>query len=395
LSRLTLKRVAIAFPAASVFLAEVLRGIAGYAREHGHWIFVGSPEPDSLNVSVENFRGWHGDGIIASVITPREARCARRLDAVVVNISGALEDAGLPRVRSDYAACGVLAAEHLLERGFTRFAMYGLQKIWFAQEMRRGFVERLRRDGFDCAVLEVPSILVSRRPWRPSGLELEDWLKTLRPPVGLFACSDTRARMVAEACERLGLRVPEDVAIAGINDDELVCKFCNPPLTSIARKGERVGWEAAAMLDRLMAGKPLHVQDVAVPPEGVVPRASTEVNVIPDPIVAAAARHIQELATQPVDINHIMAAVPRSRRWLEQRFRECLHMSPHAFLCRTRVQMAQKLLTNPGKPLLKQVALRCGFHDARRLRIVFERFVGLPPVEFRRRHLPGLKAPSP
>ena len=395
MSRPTRRRVALAFPATVPHFARTIKGIVEYARGHGRWVFVGSPEHDSRTMSVEELRGWDGDGVIALVNTRQEARVAQRLGMPVVNLSGALEHAGLPRVRSDYEACGRLAAEHLLERGFRRFAYFGLCGIWYAQCFGRGFISRLEQDGRPCAVLEVPSNIGSRRPWYQGSKELEDWLKKLRPPVGLLACHDPRARMVAEACERLGLRVPHDVAIVGINNDELTCEFCSPPLTSIARHGERIGVEAAAMLDRLMEGKPLPVMDVLIPPEGVVPRASTAVDVIEDPVVAAAVHYIREHAGTPIDVHDIVEVVPRSRRWLEQRFRDCLGVSPYEYLCRVRVQRAQTLLTDPRKPLLKEVALRCGFREVRRLRITFQRCLGLTPAASRRQHAPtGLPAPG-
>jgi LacI family transcriptional regulator len=367
-------------------MVKCLHGIAAYARQRARWVVEGSPEHDYRSIAVEDLRQWQGDGVLAFVTNPRQARIARGLSIPVVNLSGALEDPGLPRVRSDFLACGRLAAEHLLERGFRRFAYYGLKRIWFSRMFLRGFRERLGPD-VECSYFESPSNIDSRRPFFHAAEDLEAWLRTLRPPVGLLTSHDPRARMAAAACERLGLRVPGDVAILGVNNDELICETCDPPLTSVARNPERIGWEAAEMLDRLMTGKRLPAREVEVPPEGVVARASTDVNVIGDPVVSAAARLIQERAGQPLDIRHIVNGLPRSRRWLEQRFRDCLGMSPHEYLCRTRVKMAEALLAQPAKPLYKQVALQCGFHDARRLRIVFQRYVGMTPAEYRRHHL--------
>jgi LacI family transcriptional regulator len=140
------------------------------------------------------------------------------------------------------------------------------------------------------------------------------------------------------------------------------------------------------MLDCLMEGKPLKTADVLVPPEGVVQRASTAIDAIEDPVVAAAVHYIREHAGEPIDVHDVVRVVPRSRRWLEQGFRDCLGVSPHEYLCRTRLQRAQALLTDPRKWSLKEVAAKCGFHESRRLRIAFQRYLGLTPAAYRRQH---------
>jgi len=202
----------------------------------------------------------------AEVTTKAEVRAAGALTVPVVNISGALRDPGLPRVMVDHLELGRMAAEHLLERGFRRFGYYGLHKVWYSELRGRGFTERVILAGAECRELETISSIGRRRPWHGWLDELTGWLKELAPPVGLFAVHDYRARMVVDACYRAGLRVPDDVAVIGVNNDEITCEFCEPPLSSVSRNGRQVGCQAAALLDRLMSGRRPPRQEMLVVP---------------------------------------------------------------------------------------------------------------------------------
>jgi len=376
------KEIALAFPAVVPHLGHVLRGIADYAQRHARWTFVVSPETFILRL--RSLQGWGGDGIIALINTKPEAQAARQLDVPVVNLSGALREAGLPRVMVDHEAVGRLAAEHLLACGFRRFAYYGVRDLWYARQRRAGFARRLERDGRQCSVYEVPSSITDRQPWHHGQQQLAGWLKTLSPPVGLMACTDQRAQMVAEACRQLGLDVPGDVALIGVDNDEITCRFCVPPLSSISRNSRTVGYEAAALLDRLMSGKRPPAGDILIPPEGVVKRRSTDVVAIDDPHVAAAVRFIREHVGQCFGVDQVAAVLPVSRRYLEHRFRRHLGCTPHQYICGVRVERAKQLLRGAEKMRLKHIAAACGFNDPTRLRLVFRRVTGVTPQQYRR-----------
>jgi len=375
------RRIALAFPTGVAHLERTLHGIHEYATEHGGWSLVISPEAHFLPVS--SLQGWDGDGVIAMINTPDDARIARSLGVPVVNISGALEDAGLPRVRVDYRAAGQLAAEHLLDGGFRRFAYYGLQGFWYARLFGEGFAERVGEYGAKCVVHESPPSIGAAKPWQQGQAELEAWLSTLQTPVGLAASHDNRARMVIDACHRLQLQVPEDVAVIGLNNDTLTCEYCNPPLSSVARNAQQVGYQVAALLDRLIQGEQPPPRDILIEPVGVVRRASTNVLAVEDPQLAKAVRFIQENVGQPFGVQAVLEHSNVSRRWLEYAFQKWLRRTPHAFICETRVAHAQKLLASSDELSYSEIARACGFSSNKRLNVVFRRITGVAPREFR------------
>lgn len=391
--RTTLKRIALALPLGVPHLEEVVHGIRSFGQQQAAWDFVTSPETHSI--PVRSLTGWDGDGVIGMVSAPADLAVVRSLRCPVVNLSGAIEDSRLPRVRVDYERAGELAAEHLLHRGFERFAFYGLKQTFFALACLKGFRDRVERHGAQCRVYEDAATFGAAHPWQHDREALRQWLKSLEVPVGLMASHDPRAVMVVQACRRIGLRVPEDVAVIGFNNDIQSCEFCDPPLTSIARPGEKIGYEAAALLDRLMRGQAPPDFEVLFPPEGVVERASTNTVAVGDNEVLSAAVHfIHQNMSQSIGVEDILKHVDVSRRSLEMAFKKKLHTSPHVYISQARVKKAKGLLAEPRKLRFKQVALDCGFSSTRQLSMIFERYVGVSVREYASRYHGGRTATS-
>jgi len=377
-----IRQVAVLFPLARAHLTRLLRGITDYAGQHADWTFHVSPEQP--NASIRVLSGWRGDGALAMVNRAADAKVARGLDMPVVNLSAALREAGLPRVTVDHCAVGRLAAEHLLERGFRRFGYYGLRRVWYAQQRGRGFISALAERGFACAKMQDNSSLTTGRAWRDSHDLLRNWLRTLEPPVGVLAAHDYRAAMVIDACRELGLRVPDDVAVLGVNNETVICEFCGVPISSVSRNDHKVGYEAAALLDRLMQGRSAPVDEILVPPDEVVLRRSSDVMAVDDPAVETAAKYIRERLAEDIDIDQLARLVSLSRRWLQHRFKKCLGMTLHEFICRERVERAKQLLISQRKTRLGQIAQACGFSETRQMRKAFERIEGATPTQLRR-----------
>jgi len=375
------KRIALALPLGVPHLEEVVHGIRLYGQEQMNWDFVTNPETHSIPVA--SLTGWDGDGVIGMVSAAEDLRVVRRLRCPVVNLSGALADPGLPRVRVDYEQAGRMAAEHFLDRGFERFAYYGLRGIFYANACLKGFRGRIEEHGGRCAVYEDESTIGVARPWKHDHDALAKWLKSLERPVALMASHDPRAVMVVQTCRRIGLRVPEDVAVIGLNNDIQSCEFCDPRLSSVARPGEKIGFEAAALLDRLMRGKPAPDGDILFPPEGVVERASTNVLAVEDNAsLAEALRFIHQNLARPIGVEDIRRHASVSRRWLEMAFKKKLRTTPHVYISQARVKKAKGLLAEVRKLRFKQVALDCGFGSTRQLNVIFQRFTGLSLREY-------------
>ena len=374
------KRVALLFAVSRQHEGQVLRGITDYASEHGKWTFDRNPE--NFAASISSLIGWSGDGIVAPLRTRREVDIAGTFGVPVVNTSGAIRQSGFPCVMVDQEEVGRLAAEHLLERGFKRFGFFGQKGAWYSKQRQAGFARRIEEAGGTYAVLEGP-FSFKKEYWIGWENQLQPWLESLKPPVGVMAVHDFRARMVLDACLRIGLDVPRDIAIVGVDNDEVACEFSDIPISSVARDSWREGYEAAALLDRLMQGKKT-ASCVLVPANGVVARHSTEVDMIENPTMAEAVRFIKDNLDKNFGVETLAAHLEVSPRYLYYQFQQCLKCTPHEYISRARVTLAKKLLVDPKRLQLQEISRACGFSEPRRFRVVFRRLTGVSPSEYRR-----------
>jgi LacI family transcriptional regulator len=248
---------------------------------------------------------------------------------------------------------------------------------------RDAFLATIAREGHSGEVFEVP--WRGRHP-RPGEDDLERtgrWLGSLRRPVGVLACNDLRGLHVLEACEHRGLRVPDEVAVVGVDDDALLCELSDPPLSSVISNPERIGYEAAALLDRLMAGEGAPFEEMLVPPLGVTTRLSTDVLAIDDERVVAAVRYIRANACHGISVGDVIDHVAMSRTTLDRRFLRYLGRSPQAEIRAAQLGRARELLAETDHPI-HRIAELVGFKHTEYFHYAFRREYGRTPGRFRR-----------
>lgn len=359
---------------------QVLAGVGKYAQQQGQW-----------TVGVLDARDWTSatalpavGGIVAQV-NGEAMRAALRGLGAVVDVGDSGDDRGFAVVRSDHREIGRLGAEHFLERGFQHLGYLGRQECWYAHERHQGYAARASEAGV--AVVEY-----WLKDWRSRPAQVaaaQAWLGALRAPCGLMACDDSCAHIAAALARKAGKACPEEVAILGVDNDELICELERVPLSSVALAGERAGYEAAALLDQLMQGGRRPEGPVIVAPVGVVTRRSTDVRAVEDELVWRAMQYIRLHATDRVKTPHLLTHLGVSRRQLEQRFRAVMGRTPAAELRRQRVEKAKQLLASTDMAM-GAMAVACGFGDGARLAKVFRREVGMTPMEYRRRTRVGV-----
>ena len=362
-----------------------LLGIAKYSRLHGDWEFFGGPNTEKLAISPMPV--GQPDGIIAQVTEPTMAEQLQKLDASVVNISGVLEHPPFPTVRVDDHAVGRLAAQHLLQRGFTRFLVVHAAGKAFSRRRLEGFQHAVRdarpdaRPDAECRVHNIDYSNHVHPIEYQRGVRRD--LEGVGLPLAVFAVTDHLAYLAMSACRDADLRVPHDVAIIGVDNDPLTCELASPPLSSVDINTERVGYQAAEMLDSLMDGRTPPKAPVLVMPIGVVTRRSTDVLAIDDPLVSNALEYIHQHATDGIQVPGVAGDLDVSRRTLERRFRKALNCTPAEEIRRTRTAQAIRLLRETDLPIA-EIATRCGFRYAQHLAPVIQDATGLTPTDFRR-----------
>lgn len=379
-------KVALLVETSRGFGREFLLGIARYSRLHGPWSF--HITPGDYKQVVPKMKQWGGTGIIARIADQRIAQAV--IQANVPTIALGLTDDQLrsdnplsrfSEISSDPAEVSRLAAEHLLERRLARFAYVGSEDRGWSGRRERAFREYLAVRGHTPYVYPSPKRLQDRI-WEREQPLLARWISRLPMPIGLFACDDDRGREVLEACKLAGLNVPEDVAVVGVDNDEVFCELADPPMSSIALNAETAGYRAAALLDAMMQGRVRKRHKIVVEAIGVVTRRSTEIVAVEDEDVASALQFIRRQQGRNISVDRVADEVALSRRSLEKRFRDTIGRTVLEEIQLTRLERAKRLLLETTYPISK-VAEIAGFGSAGYFIQFFQKHVGKTPRKYR------------
>jgi LacI family transcriptional regulator len=379
------RKVALLIETSNRYGRDLLYGVRDWMREGGRWAVRFTEQARGAAVP-SWLADWQGDGIIARVDSPAIAAALRRTRLPVVDVSAERDASEFPRVSIDNAAVARLAAEHLARKGFAHFAYCGDERFLWSRQRGAEFVRAARAAGRACAVF-APGAAARRAPGSDAEHRaIAEWLAALPRPVGVFACYDGRAQQVLEACQARGLHVPDEVAVLGVDDDEVLCELCSPPLSSVQPNARRTGFEAAAMLARMMAGRgAVRAETRFVEPVRVVERQSSDAVSVADARVAAALRYIRQHACEGINVADVLRAVPMSRTLLEQKFQSLLGHSPHRQIVHAKIERAKHLLVE-SEVSIAVVAELAGFSDASYLSVAFRRETDGSPYAFRARH---------
>lgn len=381
-------RVALLVQSATGYGRGMLRGIAAYIREAGPWAVF--HRPGGLLQSIpEQLKAWRPEGIIAQLENPLLIRQVRRLKLPVVDLFGGSHSAGIPRLRDDNQAIAQLVADFFLQRGYVHFAYSGTQGVFYCEQRREAFVAYLAKAGHKVAVYETPAPpgLVGAFNREAAGeLDLPrigDWVQSLPKPVAVMASSDIRGQQVLSACRERGIAVPDELAIAGVGNDEVLCQLCDPLLTSVELNMERKGYEAAALLDRLIKGERPPKDEVLFEPVRMVPRESTDSVALTDFDLTAALRFIREHYAEGISVQDVADHVALSRSTLQRRFSALLGRTPREEIVQAQVQRVKDLLATSDLSLTR-IASLAGFEHLESMCRLFKNQTGKTPGQFRK-----------
>jgi LacI family transcriptional regulator len=358
----------------------MLAGVTRYMHEHEPWaIYL---KGFGIDKSLSKWlRDWKGDGIIAA-ITDKDIEFTKEIAIPVVDVVGLPQAAHIPLVHANDEAIGRAGAEHLLERGYNRFGFIEYSDFLWAAKRRTGYEKVIHQAGYQCQVYQLPRRNTGPEIWEQQQARLIDWLKSLPKPAGVMASTDFCGQQFLEACLRADFRVPEEIAVIGADNDELICNISSPPLSSVIINDEQRGYEAAAMLDCLMAGKTPPCNPVYIEPGGIASRASTDILAIDDEPLAAALRFVRDHACDGITVNDIINAIPMSRSVMERKFRKVIGRSVNEEIIRVQLNRAVELLSSTRLEL-KEIAQRAGFCTPSYMGAVFRQRLSRTPGSYR------------
>lgn len=375
-------RTLLCIDTSSEYDRSIVRGLISYSQEHGNCLLL-SRIPSSLSAQSKNgyriaqwARDWKADAIIGrwpyDDLLPLS-----NLDISVVIQNLNSRQTGLSTITGEYIRTGEIAAEFFIKRRFVNFAFFGVKDIIWSEERAQGFRNTVKLHG-----LNYREYMVQKAPESESS-EISHWLAELTKPVAVLCCDDEYALAVSEYCRLARIKVPQEVAILGVDNDELLCNISDPPLSSIDLDAEKGGYEVGRMLhEQEMSGdRPIFV--ISIKPGLIVQRGSTKQHNVEDKEVAKMLEYIDYNFTREITTKEIFDNAFLCRRAAEIRFKKVTGTTVYRYLIEQRLDHLCSLLETTDLSLT-ECAARSGIFDINYLFHVFKKVKGCSPVSWRK-----------
>ena len=377
-----MKRVVLLLETSRAFGRQLISGVARYSRLNGPWLFY--KEPIDLKSSIPHLTGWKPDGIIM-----RDTLITKELLKLKIPTMFAPHASEYPRniplVITDCSSIAKMASDHFIGKGFKNLAFCGYDSINWS-EQRKSYFNRFN----DEAGLRTYNY-VSIKRFRPNDWEKEQqhvcrWMKGLPKPIGIFACNDDRGLHILEACKLMSLKVPEEIAVIGVDNDLMVCEFGDPPLSSIALNTESAGFEAARLLDKMMSSRrKVRGRKIIATSSHIIQRQSSDILAVNDKEVAQAIQFIKDNAKNKILIKDMLGTIGIGSRALEKKFRNTIHRTIHNEIQQVRTESISKLLVETDLPI-SEITSFYNFTDVEHISRFFKKEKGMSMRDYRKIH---------
>ena len=377
-----MKRVVLLLETSRAFGRQLISGVVRYSRLNSPWLFY--KEPIDLKSSIPNLTGWKPDGIIMRDTLITKELLKLKIPTIFAP-HGSEYPRNIPVIITDSSSIAKMASDHFIEKGFKNLAFCGYDSFEWS-EQRKSYFNRFNNE----AGFRTYNYVSSKR-FRPNDWEKEQqhvcrWIKDLPKPIGIFACNDDRGLQILDVCKLINLKVPEDVAVIGVDNDLMVCEFGYPPLSSIALNIESAGFEAAKLLDKMMSsGNKMKGRKIIATSNIIVQRQSSDILAVNDKEVAQAIQFIKNNVKNKIRIKDMLRTAGIGRRALEKRFRNTIHRTIYHEIQQVRIESILKLLIETDLPI-SQITSLYNFTDVEHISRFFKKEKGMSLREYRKIH---------
>jgi LacI family transcriptional regulator len=364
----------------------LLNGIAKYSRLFGPLNFCRIPLINGNKKELKNViawaRAWGADGIIAQIENERSFEKLLQLEIPIIAQDTNERFLGVPNITGFYKETGQMAASYFIEKGFKNFAFYGFENMVWSRERCEGYCEKTKEYGFEVHIYQHPK---EETPplWSYKESSLSDWLKALPKPIAIMTCDDNQGQHVTEACKAVGINVPEQVSVLGVDNDLSICNLSDPPLSSISLNTEKAGFETAQLLSKMIANKDYQYENIYVEALQIVTRRSTDFLAVDDKEISKALHFIYYNFKERISVDDVVDATALSRRVLEKRFQSVLKRSVLDEINSLRIKQVKQLLIETELSIT-EISDFCGYTDIKNLSRYFRRHEEINPLEYRK-----------
>ncbi|MCK9343405.1 MAG: DNA-binding transcriptional regulator [Massilibacteroides sp.] len=368
------------------YAAKLVRGILKYTQDKEPWVICRMPpsykQDNGIEAVVKWALRWGANAIIGQFNPDDNVDLFKKNGIVAIAQDYKSRFTQIPNITAEYNRMGYMAAELLAQKGFHNFAFYGYEDVIWSLEREEGFRGYLEEHGLTDHYSDY-----QRQPldnlWFYESKPLEKWIHSLPKPVAMLACDDTRANKIIEVCHLIGIKVPEELAIIGVDNDELMCSLSFPSLTSISMAIEKGGYATAQLIEELVHNKEATTHDILVEPLGIVERQSTDIFATSNETIHKLLIYIHQHLSNPLSVEELVKQVPMSRRLLEKKFRQETGHSIYSYILDLRINRLSQLLISTNDPV-SELTWQVGLTESKNLSRQFRKRKGMTPSEFRK-----------
>lgn len=366
---------------------NLLRGIIRYSKDFGPWMFSRMPiyyrETIGIDGIIKWAKEWGAKGIIGQLHSNSEMWKFEEAGISVIAQDFEERFKDIANISGDYRETGRMGAEYFLKKGFKHYAFYGFRNIVWSRERAEGFEERIKEGGYSINYFEHKNSR-SMDLWYYKPSVLSRWLKSLPKPIALMACDDNQGLHISEASRHAGIKIPEDVAVLGVDNDENICFLSDPPLSSINLDVEKGGYEAARLMHKMLQGEKTKY-DIIVRPTTIITRESTDIYSSHDKQIVEALKFIHANIDKNLSVNQVLQEVPLSRRSFEKRFLQTTGYPIYKYIYHLRIEkFVEKLLETDLT--ITEIAHGLGLNDTKNITRLFKQLKGMSPLEYRKQY---------
>lgn len=367
----------------SEFSRGILKGLIQYSKDHGPWIFYRLPSYYKTLYGekgvIQWAKEWKADAIIARW-DEEGTHLLTSLNIPIILQNYKSRSDYFSNLTGDYIGTGEMAAHFFIKRRYQNFAFYGNKGVIWSQERAEGFRKEIEKAGGNYYYFESENL--DGEQWSSSHLQLDNWLLSLPKPIALFACDDSFALRVSEICKINNIAIPDEIALMGVDNDELICNLSDPTISSIVLDVEKGGYEAGRLMDQLIHHQREEPFNIVIRPTRFELRKSTEKYNITNEYILQVVHYIEKNFTSEINIEELTRLVPLSRRNLEVKFKNEMGTTIYQFILNCRIDYFTHLLLTTNRPLF-DLAIDAGFSDYKNISRLFKRMKGCTPLEYR------------
>lgn len=373
----------------------LMAGLSEYVRDKGNWQLIVWPDSSQESLTFLKQRGCKG--AFVSTQTAARAKELLRLDIPVIAVYSLQDMYSLPFISANSELVAKMACEYFIKKRFKNFAFFGITQARWSQERMEYFVKYVSRAGYEVNVFKEEQIPITNdfvpftNLWINKTLNtgqerLVQWLKELPQPTAIFASCDILACHLSNIAKEVGLNIPDEISLLGVNNDQAICNICDPPLSSIALNFKKAGYNAARLLNKIISGQQkMQGQWIEIQPTHVESRISTDLFAIEDQDIVQVLKYIRQNSNKPLQVEDVANYICISKRSLQLKFRKALGRSIHDEIVQAHFDIAKAMLIDTNLSV-DEIAAGSGFLYTSNMRRAFKQIAGMLPQKYRQQH---------